>query len=44
MGVTKGNIVESLYRDVRALRIYEGASEVQQTIIAREALAGMRKG
>ena len=40
MGVTKGHIVESLYRDVRALRIYEGASEVQQTIIARQTLAG----
>jgi acyl-CoA dehydrogenase len=38
-GVTKGNIVESLYRDIRALRIYEGASEVQQTIIARQELA-----
>ena len=38
-GVTKGNIVESLYRDIRALRIYEGASEVQQTIIARQTLA-----
>ena len=37
-GVTRGNIVESLYRDIRALRIYEGASEVQQTIIARQAL------
>ena len=33
-GVTKGYIVESLYRDIRALRIYEGASEVQTTIIA----------
>ena len=39
-GVTRGNVVESLYRDVRALRIYEGASEVQQTIIARQALSG----
>ncbi len=38
-GVSKGHIVESLYRDIRALRIYEGASEVQQTIIARQALA-----
>ncbi len=38
-GVTRGNVVESLYRDVRALRIYEGATEVQQTIIARQALA-----
>ena len=35
-GVTKGYIVESLYRDIRALRIYEGASEVQTTIIARQ--------
>ncbi|MGC8484262.1 MAG: acyl-CoA dehydrogenase family protein [Candidatus Baltobacteraceae bacterium] len=34
-GVTRGEIVERLYRDVRALRIYEGASEVQQTVIAR---------
>jgi acyl-CoA dehydrogenase len=40
-GVTRGNIVESLYRDIRALRIYEGASEVQQTIIAKQALALM---
>ena len=37
-GVVRGHIVESLYRDVRALRIYEGASEVQQTIIARQTL------
>jgi acyl-CoA dehydrogenase len=40
-GVTKGNIVESLYRDIRALRIYEGASEVQQTIIAKQSLAAL---
>ncbi len=38
-GVQRGHIVESLYRDIRALRIYEGASEVQQTIIARQSLA-----
>ena len=38
-GVTKGYIVEALYRDIRALRIYEGASEVQTTIIARQAIA-----
>lgn len=38
-GVTKGNIVEALYRDIRALRIYEGASEVQTTIIARQTIA-----
>lgn len=37
-GVVKGNVVESLYRDIRALRIYEGATEVQYTIIARQAL------
>ncbi len=40
-GVTRGNIVESLYRDIRALRIYEGASEVQQTIIAKQSLAAL---
>jgi acyl-CoA dehydrogenase len=37
-GVQSGNTVERLYRDIRALRIYEGASEVQQLIIARELL------
>lgn len=35
-GVTKGHIAESLYREIRALRIYEGASEVQKVIIARQ--------
>ena len=35
-GVTKGNIAESLYREIRALRIYEGASEIQKIIIARQ--------
>jgi acyl-CoA dehydrogenase len=39
LGVTSGHPVERLYREVRALRIYEGASEVQQVIIARQALA-----
>jgi acyl-CoA dehydrogenase len=38
LGVKKGSIVESLYREVRALRIYEGATEVQKLIIARELL------
>ena len=38
-GVTKGYFVEALYRDIRALRIYEGASEVQTTIIARQTIA-----
>lgn len=37
-GVTKGETVEALYREVRALRIYEGASEVQQLVIARSVL------
>jgi alkylation response protein AidB-like acyl-CoA dehydrogenase len=38
MGVKKGCIVESLYREIRALRIYEGATEVQQLIIGRDIL------
>lgn len=40
-GVVSGEPVEMLYRDIRALRIYEGASEVQQLIIARELLKEM---
>jgi acyl-CoA dehydrogenase len=39
LGVTLGNKPEELYRDVRALRIYEGASEVQRVIIARQTMA-----
>lgn len=42
LGVARGNIAESLYREVRALRIYEGASEVQKLIIARQLLAERR--
>lgn len=38
-GVRVGSTVERLYREVRALRIYEGASEVQKVVIARQALA-----
>ena len=38
MGVMSGVTVERLYREIRALRIYEGATEVQQLIIARELL------
>jgi acyl-CoA dehydrogenase len=38
LGVTRGQVVESLYREIRSLRIYEGASEVQRLIIAREIL------
>ena len=37
-GVTRGEIVERIYRDVRALRIYEGASEIQKLVIARAGL------
>ena len=40
-GVRTGSIVESLYREIRALRIYEGASDVQKIIIARQTLGGM---
>ena len=38
LGVMRGHPVERLYREVRALRIYEGATEVQKLIIARELL------
>jgi acyl-CoA dehydrogenase len=38
LGVTKGVKVEELYREIRALRIYEGATEVQKIVIARDAL------
>jgi acyl-CoA dehydrogenase len=41
-GVVHGEITERLYRDIRALRIYEGATEVQKLIIARELLNEMR--
>lgn len=39
LGVIKGTPVERLYREVRALRIYEGATEVQKTVIARGLLS-----
>jgi acyl-CoA dehydrogenase len=42
-GVVQGEIAERLYRDIRALRIYEGATEVQKLIIARELLNEARK-
>ncbi|MCG8505801.1 MAG: acyl-CoA dehydrogenase, partial [Sphingomonadales bacterium] len=38
-GVRAGSTVERLYREIRALRIYEGASDVQKVVIARQALA-----
>jgi acyl-CoA dehydrogenase len=42
MGVVVGSVVERLYRDVRALRIYEGTSEIQKLVIAREMLGRSR--
>ncbi len=39
LGVVSGHPVERLYREVRALRIYEGASEVQKVVIARQTLS-----
>jgi acyl-CoA dehydrogenase len=42
LGVTRGVAVERLYREIRALRIYEGASEVQKVVIARHHLAEYR--
>ncbi len=39
LGVRVGSAVEALYRDVRALRIYEGATEVQRLIIGRDCLS-----
>jgi acyl-CoA dehydrogenase len=40
LGVKVGSVVQSLYREIRALRIYEGATEVQRLIIGRDVLAG----
>src|SRR5258706_8919058 len=42
LGVVSGAPVEKLYREIRALRIYEGATEVQGLIIARELLKGSK--
>jgi acyl-CoA dehydrogenase len=41
-GVRSGEVVERLYREIRALRIYEGATEVQKLIIARELMKDAR--
>ncbi|MCK0126570.1 acyl-CoA dehydrogenase family protein [Gelidibacter sp. F2691] len=43
-GVKHGQAVEQLYRDIRALRIYEGASDVQRVVIARQAMAAFLAG
>ncbi|WP_050929879.1 acyl-CoA dehydrogenase family protein [Aestuariivita boseongensis] len=42
-GVRSGEIVESLYREIRALRIYEGATDVQKVVIARQTLGALAK-
>ena len=39
-GLLKGTVVERLYREIRALRIYEGTSEIQKEIISRQLLKG----
>jgi len=41
-GVLKGNVCEALYREIRALRIYEGTSEIQKLLIGRKAVADAR--
>lgn len=43
-GVKSGETVEKLYREIRALRIYEGASDVQRVVIARQALSAFQGG
>lgn len=40
LGVVRGSVVENLYREIRALRIYEGTSEIQKLIIAAETMKG----
>ncbi|WP_171177018.1 acyl-CoA dehydrogenase family protein [Ruegeria sp. HKCCD8929] len=43
-GVRRGEKVEELYRDIRALRIYEGASDVQRVVIARQTMGAFQGG
>jgi acyl-CoA dehydrogenase len=43
MGVRVGNKIESLYRDIRSLRIYEGATEVQLLILGKSVLRASSK-
>jgi len=44
LGVQQGQVPERLYREIRALRIYEGATEIQQLIIARSLLSSLKEG
>jgi acyl-CoA dehydrogenase len=44
VGVQRGSVVERLYREIRSLRIYEGATEVQKLIIGRDVLAASDEG
>jgi acyl-CoA dehydrogenase len=44
LGVKVGHPMEMLYREIRALRIYEGATEVQQVVIARETMKNKTGG
>ena len=41
-GVVVGNVVERLYREIRALRIYEGATEIQRVIIGGQVIASAK--
>jgi acyl-CoA dehydrogenase len=42
LGVKRGEVVERLYREVRALRIYEGTSEIQKLILAKDIFEGVK--
>ena len=44
LGLEAGSLVAELYREVRSLRIYEGASEIQRTIVARGLFRGLEDG
>jgi acyl-CoA dehydrogenase len=44
LGVVSGVAVEKLYREVRALRIYEGTSEIQKLVIAGKVIDAHRGG